>query len=50
MSLTSYVGPAENDQLADPLHLLDLEGLRQIVAFLDALQMKGRATEPSPGR
>ncbi len=44
MSLTSYAGPTENEWLDDQLHLLDLDGLRQIVAFLDALQVpKGEA-------
>jgi len=47
MSLTSYAGPPENERLDDQLHLLDLDSLRQIVAFLDALQMGGRKTEPS---
>ena len=55
MSMTSYARSTETDWLDDRLHLLDLEGLRQIVAFLDALQVpKGEAlngctTESSPG-
>jgi len=44
MSLTSYAGPTETEWLDDQLHLLDLDGLCQIVAFLDALQVpKGEA-------
>jgi hypothetical protein len=55
MSLTSYASPIENERLDDQLNLLDLDGLRQIVAFLDALQVpKGEAlddcvTDPSQG-
>jgi hypothetical protein len=55
MSLTSYAGPTENERLDDQLHLLDLDGLRQIVAFMDALEVpKGvalhsRTAESSPG-
>ena len=63
MSMTSYAGPKENEWPDDRLHLLDLDGLRQIVAFLDALQvptvspalpgkgeaLNGRTSESSPG-
>jgi hypothetical protein len=41
MSMTSLAGPTETEWLDDRLHLLDLDGLRQIVAFLDALQVNG---------
>jgi hypothetical protein len=47
MSMTSYAGSTE--WLDDRLHLLDLDGLRQIVAFLDALQKNGCTTESSRG-
>lgn len=44
MSLTSYAGSTETEWLDDRLHLLDLDGIRQIVAFLDDLQVpKGEA-------
>jgi len=55
MSLTNYAGPPENERLNDQLQLLDLEGLHQIVAFLDALQvpkveaLNSHAPEPSRG-
>ena len=55
MSLTNYAGSTDNQQLAARLHLLDLNGLRQIIAFLDALKVpKGEAldkcvTDPSQG-
>jgi hypothetical protein len=55
MSLTSYAGQTETEWLDERLHLLDLDGLRQVVAFLDALQVpKGEALngctpESSPG-
>ena len=49
MSMTSYAGPTETEWLDDRLHLLDLDGLRQIIAFMDALQGNGCTTESSPG-
>jgi hypothetical protein len=49
LSMTSYDGSTEAEWLDDRLHLLDLEGLRQIVAFLDTLQVNGCTTESSPG-
>jgi hypothetical protein len=39
MSLTSYANPQESKGMEARLHLLDLDGLHQIVAFLDALQV-----------
>jgi hypothetical protein len=47
MSLTSYVRSTDNEQLEARLHLLDLNGLRQIIAFLDTMQMDGCTAEPS---
>jgi hypothetical protein len=44
MSMTSYAGPIDDERLDDELHLLDLDGLRQIVAFLDTLQVPKRET------
>jgi hypothetical protein len=49
MSLTSYAGSTDNEQLEARLHLLDLNGLRQIVAFLDTLQVNNCVTDPSQG-
>lgn len=55
MSLTSDVDATENERLDDQLHLLDLDGLQQIVALMDALQgpkgeaLTSRTTEPSRG-
>jgi hypothetical protein len=49
MGLTSYAGSADNQQLDDQLHLLDLNGLRQIVAFLDTLQVDKNVPNPSQG-
>jgi hypothetical protein len=48
-SMTNYAGSTENEQLEERLHLLDLDGLRQIVAFMDAMQGKGCPTESSRG-
>ena len=55
MSLTSYAGSTETEWLDEQLHLLDLDGLRQIIAFLDDLQVPqgeafhGRTAESSLG-
>jgi hypothetical protein len=49
MSMTSYAGPTETEWPSDRLHLLDLDGLRQIVAFLDTLQMDKNIPNPSQG-
>jgi len=46
LSLTNYAGSTEIEWLEERLPLLDLDGLRQIVAFLDALQVNGCTTEP----
>ena len=48
-NMTNYAGSTETEWLDDRLHLLDLEGLRQIVAFLDAMQMNGCPPQSSPG-
>jgi hypothetical protein len=48
-NMTNYAGSTETEWLDDRLHLLDLEGLRQIVAFLDAMQIpKGEALNGCP--
>ena len=48
-SMTSYAGSTETEWLDDRLHLLDLNGLRQIVAFLDVQQVpKGEALNDCP--
>jgi hypothetical protein len=45
MSLTSYAGSIDTERLDERLPLLDLDGLRQIVAFMDALQLEDCAPE-----
>jgi hypothetical protein len=37
MSLTNFANSTQNEQLENQLHLLDMGGLRQIVAFIDVL-------------
>jgi hypothetical protein len=49
MSMTNHAGSTETEWLDGRLHLLDLNGLRQIVSFLDVLQVpKGEAVNDIP--
>jgi hypothetical protein len=42
MSLTNYAASSEHDPLPAPMHLLDFNGLRQIVQFIDRIRREGR--------
>ncbi len=45
MSLTTYMSPASELPVA-AAHLLDLDGLRQVVQLLDRLHAEGRFPPP----
>jgi hypothetical protein len=48
-SWTDYPTPQERDPPADPAHLLDLDGLRQVVQFIDHIRRDGRGDACPPG-
>jgi hypothetical protein len=42
MSSTDYAAPPDVDPPLDPPHLLDFDGLRQVVQLIDRLRREGR--------
>ena len=40
MSLTDYAASSQHDPPPDPMHLLDFNGLRQIVQFIDRIRQE----------
>jgi hypothetical protein len=42
MSLTDYAASPEHDPPPAPMHLLDFNGLRQIIQFIDRIRQEGR--------
>jgi hypothetical protein len=42
MSLTDYAAPSDHDPPPAPIHLLDFNGLRQVVQLIDHIRQEGR--------